>query len=171
MKRSGLYLLAAVLLVPACSDDNPSSPSSPRPTISAELRASNEVPAISNAESSGSGNATVTFEVTRNSAGNITAATATFVVNLSGFPPGTPIRIAHIHNGAAGVNGPIVVDTGLVPGDNLTLPNGSGSFTRTATADPAITQNILANPSAFYFNAHSALNPGGVVRGQLATVQ
>ena len=26
---------------------------------------------------------------------------------------------------------------------------------------------ILANPSAFYFNLHSALNPAGVVRGQL----
>jgi hypothetical protein len=172
MNRFVLYAFAAALVASACADDSPSSPTGqPKPTFSAELLAANENPPIANAESSGAGNATVTFDVTRDSAGNITAATATFVVNLSGFPPGTPIRIAHIHTGGAGVNGAIVVDTGLVPGDNLTLANGSGSFTRTATADPAITQAIIGNPSAFYFNAHSALNPGGVVRGQLAKVQ
>jgi hypothetical protein len=27
---------------------------------------------------------------------------------------------------------------------------------------------ILANPAGYYFNLHSALNPIGVVRGQLA---
>jgi hypothetical protein len=172
MKRFALSVLAAAFVASACSDDSPSSPSGqPKPTFSAELRASNENPPISNAESTGNGNATVTFDVARDSAGNITASTATFVVNLSDFPPGTPIRIAHIHTGAAGVNGAIVVDTQLTPADNLTLANGSGSFIKTATADAAITQSIIDNPSAFYFNAHSALNPGGVVRGQLARVQ
>ena len=34
------------------------------------------------------------------------------------------------------------------------------------TADAA--NAILANPSGFYFNLYSALNPNGVVRGQLA---
>ena len=95
-------------------------------------------------------------------------------MNLSGFPSGTPIRIAHIHSGAAGVNGPIVVDTGLLPGDNLTLADGRGSFTKTATLSGAtldVVSQIIANPSAFYFNAHSAVNPGGVVRGQLDRVQ
>jgi CHRD domain len=172
MKRFAFYVCAVALAASACSDDNPSSPSSqPKPTFSAELRASNENPPISDAESTGAGNATVTFDVTRDSAGNITTSTATFVVNLSSFPPGTPIRIAHIHTGGAGVNGAIVVDTGLTPAENLTLTNGSGSFTKTAPADPAIVQGILTNPSAFYFNAHSALHPGGVVRGQLARVQ
>jgi hypothetical protein len=173
MNRFAVFVFAATLVTAACTDDNPSSPSgSPKPTISAELLASNENPPIANAESSGRGNATVTFDITRGAGGSITAATATFVVNLSDFPPGTPIRIAHIHGGAAGVNGSILVDTGLVPGDNLTLTNGSGSFTRTATVTNFdVLSQILANPSAFYFNAHSALNPGGVVRGQLARVQ
>jgi hypothetical protein len=174
MKCFALIVFAVALVASACSDDNPSSPSGPKSTFSAELRASNENPPISNAESTGAGNATVTFDLTRDSAGNLTGGTATFVVNLSGFPPGTPIRIAHIHIGAAGVNGAIVVDTGLTPGDNLTLANGSGSFTKSPTLTGAsldVVNQILANPSAFYFNAHSALNPGGVVRGQLARVQ
>ena len=172
MKRLALCVLAVAAIASACTDDNPSSPGQPQPTFSAELRASNENPPITNAESTGAGNATVSFEITRGSAGNITAANATFVVNLSGFPPGTPIRIAHIHTGGAGVNGAIVVDTGLVPGDNLTLADGSGSFTRTAAVTNLdVLSQIIANPSAFYFNAHSAVNPGGVVRGQLVKVQ
>jgi hypothetical protein len=172
MKRFALCVIAVTLIASACTDDNPSSPSGPQPTFSAELRASNENPPIAGAESSGAGNATVSFDITRGSAGNITAATAKFVVNLSGFPPGTPIRIAHIHTGGAGVNGAIVVDTGLVPGDNLTLADGTGSLTRTATVTNLdVLSQIIANPSAFYFNAHSALNPGGVVRGQLVRVQ
>src|SRR5436309_9982429 len=174
MKRLTLAILALAFVASACSSDSsPSSASSqPKPTFTADLKASNENPPISGAESTGAGNSTITFDLTRDSAGNITAVTATFVVNLSGFPPGTPIRIAHIHTGAAGVNGAIVVDTTLTPTENVTLANGSGSFTRTnPSADPSIVQSIIANPSAFYFNAHSVLHPGGVVRGQLARVQ
>jgi hypothetical protein len=40
-----------------------------------------------------------------------------------------------------------------------------------STVDPAVAQNIINNPSAFYFNIHSTLNPGGVARGQLVKVQ
>jgi hypothetical protein len=29
---------------------------------------------------------------------------------------------------------------------------------------------IIANPAGFYFNVHTALNPGGAVRGQLSRV-
>jgi hypothetical protein len=172
MKRFFFSAIALAFAASACTSDTASSPSSPKPTFSAELRASNESPAITDAEATGGGNATVTFDLTRNAAGNVTAASATFVVNLSGFPPGTPIRIAHIHTGAAGVNGAIVVDTTLTPAENVMLANGSGSFTKTnSSADPSIVQSIIANPSAFYFNAHSVLHPGGVVRGQLAKVQ
>jgi hypothetical protein len=172
MKRFVFSAIALAFVASACTSDSPSSPSEPKPTFSAELRASNENPPITDAEATGGGNATVTFDLTRNAAGIVTAASATFVVNLSGFPPGTPIRIAHIHTGAAGVNGAIVVDTGLTPGDNLTLSNGSGSLTKTnPSADVSIVQSIINNPSAFYFNAHSVLHPGGVVRGQLDRVQ
>jgi CHRD domain len=170
MNRFVLSIIALAFVASACTD-SASSPSEPQPTLSALLLASNEVPAITNAESTGTGNATVTFDLTRDASGNITAAAATFVVNLSGFPSGTPIRVAHIHPGAAGINGPVLLDTGLIPGDNLTLANGSGSFTKTVTTTPAIASSIISNPSGFYFNAHSLLNPGGVVRGQLVRVQ
>jgi hypothetical protein len=94
----------------------------------------------------------------------------TFVVNLSGFPAGTPINIAHIHTGATGVNGAVLVSTTLAAGE-VVLATGSGSFTKTATGvDAAVAQSIVNNPAGFYFNAHSTLNGGGVVRGQLVKV-
>ena len=173
MKRIVFSAITLAFVASACTD-SPSSPSQPKPTFSALLKTSNENPPITGAEATGTGNSTMTFDVTRDSSGNITAATVTFVVNLSGFPPGTPIRIAHIHTGGASVNGAVVIDTGLTPGDGLTLADGSGSFIRTATVASTsfgIVNQILANPSAFYFNAHTLVNAGGVVRGQLDRVQ
>ena len=51
MRRLALFALALSLGAPACNDDNPVGPSSSGPIVfTAELRASNEVPAIGNAE-------------------------------------------------------------------------------------------------------------------------
>ncbi len=137
-----------------------------RPVFTATLSPASENPPIVGAEASGSGTATVTFDVTKDAAGNVTASTATFAVTLTGFPAGTPINAAHIHPGAAGVNGGVLVSTTLAPGE-VVLANGSGSFTKVNNVDPAVTQNILNNPAGFYFNVHSTANPGGVARGQL----
>jgi hypothetical protein len=127
------------------------------------------VPPIVGAEAGGSGTATITFDVAKDAAGNITSGTATFVVNLTGFPPGPPINIAHIHQAAAGTTGSVVFSTLLQASDAVTLTNGSGTFTKAGIAppDPAIFQAVINNPAAFYFNVHSTLNPGGVARGQL----
>jgi len=55
----------------------------------------------------------------------------------------------------------------------VTIASGSVSFERSGiVVSPVdIATQILANPAGFYFNSHSALNPGGVVRGQLVRVQ
>jgi hypothetical protein len=168
MKRLSVPAIALVLLAAGCTKNS----TSPNPTVSlqpvftAALSPANEVPAIVGAEASGSGTATITFDVTKDAAGNITVATATFVVNLSGFPAGTPINVAHIHPGAAGTNGSVLVNTTLAAGQ-VVLTGGSGSFTRSVSVDPAVTQSILNNPAGFYFNVHSTINSGGVARGQL----
>ena len=52
------------------------------------------------------------------------------------------------------------------------MPTGSGSFTKTGvTTSAANLTAILANPGGFYFNIHTAANPGGVARGQLNRIQ
>jgi hypothetical protein len=174
MKRSALTVLTIAFFAAGCgSSTSPTSTNTPaKPTFTAALSTANEVPPITNAEAGGSGTATITFDITRDANNNITAATANFTVNLTGFPANTPINIAHIHQGAAGTNGSVVVNTTLAAGQ-VVLANGSGSFTRSGLAvTPVDLMNqILTNPAGFYFNAHTTLNPGGVVRGQLVRVQ
>jgi hypothetical protein len=174
MKRLFLVSFGFSLLAVGCSSSSPSTPSTTKPTFTAVLQPSNEVPPVSNAESTGSGNVTITFDVNKDAQGNITSGTATFVVTLTGFPSGTPINIAHIHQAPAGTNGSIIFSTGLAAGE-VTLANGSGSFTKAGVApsggDPSIFQAIMNNPSGFYFNVHSTLNPAGVSRGQLVRIQ
>jgi hypothetical protein len=93
------------------------------------------------------------------------------MVNLSGFPAGTPVNMAHIHQAAVGQNGNVVVSTTLAPGEVM-LNNGSGTFTRSGIAvTPDVANQILNNPAGFYFNIHSTLNPGGAARGQLSRVR
>jgi hypothetical protein len=166
VKHLSAFAVALSLLAFGCSKDNATAPSATNPSFTASLSPLNEVPPIANAESVGRGTVTVTINPTYNG-GNLTAATATFVVNLTGFPANTPINAAHIHPGAAGVNGGVLVSTGLNAGE-VVLAGGSGNFTRgPVTMLPEVAQQIINTPEAYYFNVHSALNPGGVARGQL----
>lgn len=152
----------------ACDDDGPTDPSGqPDPEFRATLSSANEVPPVSNAEAGASGVMNVTFVVTRDGAGAITGGTASFNGTLTGFPAGTAITAAHIHTGSAGVNGGVLVNLALSPGE-VTLANGSGTIVKNNIALTAdIANQIVGNPAAFYFNAHTAANPGGAVRGQL----
>jgi len=168
-----LAFVVSLAVVSACGgSDSPSTPSgSGTQTFTTALRPSEEVPPITGAESAGSGTATITLNTTKDSSGNITSATATFVVNLNGFPAGTPVNMAHIHQAAAGQAGNVVVSTTLAPGE-VTLSGGSGSFTRSGIAvTPDIASQLMTNPAGFYFNIHTTLNPGGVARGQLVRGQ
>ncbi len=127
--------------------------------FTAQLLASNEVPPVSNADANAFGNVTVTLDTTAN--------TARFDVSVNQVA--SPVLIlSHIHEGVAGVNGPIRVDSGLSPANPVSLVNGSASFTRSnLPVATDVRDRLLANPAGFYFNVHSSLNPGGVVRGQL----
>jgi hypothetical protein len=171
MKRLSVLAVALAMMAAGCSKDSSTSPTTPtpatNPVFTAALSAANEVPPITNAESGVTGTANITLNTTRDGAGNVTAATATFGVTLGGFPAGSTVNIAHIHPGVAGVNGSVLVNTGLTAGE-VTVAGGLTSFTKSGiSVDPAVAQQIINNPAAFYFNVHSSLNPGGVARGQL----
>jgi hypothetical protein len=170
MKRLTLVVFG-LLLTAGCS----SSSSTPSTTqagttttrFTATLSPAQETPPISNSENVGSGTSTMDFNITRDATGAMTAATVNFTATMSGFPATTVVNIAHIHTGAAGVSGGILISTTVNPGE-VTLTNGAGTFTRVAV--PVKTtdmQAILDNPAGFYFNIHTQANPGGVMRGQL----
>jgi hypothetical protein len=168
MKRA--YVFFAVLVLAAgCSDSNTApAPDNNRPQFVANLLPSNEVPPITGAEATGSGAATTTFNLTRDGAGAITAATVDFRVELSGFPSSAAITNAHIHTGAAGLNGAVLVNA-QAAGGTVVLTNGVGTFERAALPITAAqAQSIINNPAGFYFNVHTQANPGGVIRGQLS---
>src|SRR3954462_9085208 len=66
--------------------------------------------------------------------------------------------LAHIHKGAAGVNGPVVVP--------LTPPTTGdpGAWSGCVTADPALLKDIQRHPSDYYVNVHTTAFPGGAAR-------
>lgn len=66
---------------------------------------------------------------------------------------------AHIHRGLLGASGPVVVPFAAP------FVNGVASGTTAVTA--ALAAEILANPSGFYVNVHTAEFPAGAVRGVL----
>ena len=66
---------------------------------------------------------------------------------------------AHIHRGAAGVNGPPVV--------NLDPPDNDGDEDDCDQVGDALADEIQANPAGFYVNVHTAEHPEGAIRGQL----
>ncbi len=70
---------------------------------------------------------------------------------------------AHVHTGAAGVNGPVLV--GLSP----TFSNGQA--TGMVTADAATVAAIEAAPDLYYVNIHTGDFPSGAIRGQLAPTE
>jgi len=172
MTRLSALAVAAALFAVGCSSSStsPSTTTPTNPTFTAQISPANENPPITNSESTVTGNASMTFLTTKDAAGNITAASVTFVVNMTGLPAGSTVNIAHIHEAPVGVNGSVVISTTLAAGD-VTVTNGVLSFTKTnPNADVAVVQRILNNPAGFYFNVHTTLNPGGVARGQLQRV-
>ncbi len=135
--------------------------------FTADLKTSNEVPAIANAEATCTGKGTFTLNTTKDASGTITAANAVFETDVTGCPAGTEINIGHIHKAAAGANGGVVVNSGLAKGE-LTLTAGAGKINKTQpTVDGVLATDIIANPASYYMNWHSTLNGGGVLRGQL----
>ena len=80
-------------------------------------------------------------------------------------------RMAHIHKGKFGENGPVVA--------NLAWPqNGQAADCLDARVRPAqfpggdhVVADILANPSEYYVNVHNAEFKAGAIRGQLRVAE
>jgi CHRD domain-containing protein len=67
----------------------------------------------------------------------------------------------HLHQGAAGVNGPMAVE--LNPGFTGEVLDGS------IPVDSDLATRVLSNPGQYYVKLHSLKFPGGAIRGQLHT--
>jgi hypothetical protein len=167
MKRFAILACAALLTAGGCGSNNTNGPSDQPTVFTVPLLAANETPPTGK-EPNASGTATITMNTVKDSSGTVTSGTIDFNVSLTGFPNNTTLTAAHIHTGASGVPGAVLIGTGLSAADNVVLTNGSGTFSKTGVpAGASDLQNILNNPAGFYFNVHTQASPGGAVRGQL----
>ncbi|MEO6145400.1 MAG: CHRD domain-containing protein [Dermatophilaceae bacterium] len=113
--------------------------------FTANLSGTNEVPA---GDAGLTGNATVTVDT---SSGKVCAKVTSSVKGAAAM---------HIHKGAKGANGAVVVtlDVKAINGASLC-----------ATVTPAVAKAIAADPAGYYVNIHTPAAPGGALRGQLAS--
>lgn len=111
--------------------------------IKVTLSGANEVPPVTTA-AAGSGTVTVGMD------GAVSGGVST---------SGIAATAAHIHEAAAGKNGPVVVPM-TKSGDNMWVIGAGAKLTEAQMAS--------LKAGNLYVNVHSAANPGGELRGQLA---
>jgi uncharacterized protein (TIGR03437 family) len=126
-----------------------------------------------------SGIATVTALRAFDSTGKVAIAEAIFHLEYTGFDPGVIFTGFHIHNGGAGINGPVVLNTGIsgtanVPADasgtgNLTYEIPVASTDAAFATEVGTINGLFTTPSNHYINIHTTTFGGGVMRDQLKT--
>jgi hypothetical protein len=142
MKNSALILALAAVFAAGCSQMSDMMHSDGSKGQQVNLTGSNEVPAVM---SPASGTGTVTIAADCSVTARITVA-------------GMTATASHIHQGALGANGPVIVPF-VKDGDNIFVaPPGAKMNEEQCKAFKA---------GNTYVNVHSARNPGGEIRAQL----
>lgn len=96
----------------------------------------------------GSGQGSLTFDVTRDSTGAVASAKAVFYVNYRFQGGSETITGLTLRQGAKGETGSVVLDSGL---STFTDPDGTGNVTQVVASVPApLVQSVLANPRGYY---------------------
>jgi uncharacterized protein (TIGR03437 family) len=129
-----------------------------------------EVPPITDLNAGGG--FLVTFNINRDASGNITGGTANFLGQVQ-FPSTVTIVGLHIHEGPAGTNGPVRIDTGITAANPVVILGGTGIVAppTVASVDAMVLTRLLANPANFYINLHTTVHPSGAIRSQLVRTE
>jgi hypothetical protein len=157
--RTVIIVLSAVALVAAGLGGTAALGDDGKSKLKARLTGAQEVPP---ADPDGEGKAKIKIDV---DAGKL-------CFDLEFSDTGTPNR-GHIHQGARGVNGPIVVpffelrSTDAPATDPRHDELEEGEFDDCVTADTTLLRDIADDPEGYYVNLHNARFPGGSIRGQL----
>lgn len=159
---AGLVAVAALGVVGSATAKKPAL--SATPVFKLNLKGSQEVPP--NKDQKGSARGSVTFDLTRNASGAITSGDVVFSFNYS-FASATTVTGLHIHQGAKGATGGIVIGAALSANDAADA-DGVGNITSVVTGtSPETLQAILDNPRAYYVNLHTPAHAGGALREQM----
>lgn len=149
-------LVAGALLVPGIVDANArrnaggsaQDQAASERTLTAVLSGAEEVSAagaLGAGDLDGSGVATITLDRVSET---ICVDSATAGIDA--------VTLTHIHQGAAGVSGPVVVDF---------VPAGLGALSKCVVSTAALIDQIAGNPAGFYYNVHTTAFKAGAVRG------
>ena len=110
--------------------------------VKVTLGGDQEVPAV---KTSASGSGTITVNADKTVSGSVDTT-------------GVAGTMAHIHNGAAGANGPVIIPL---------TKSGDNAWSVPAGAKLTDEQYAAYKAGGLYVNVHSAANKGGEIRGQL----
>jgi hypothetical protein len=156
--------VVALLVIGAAGGAQAKKPSlSATPVFKLHLKPSQEVPRVEGLKADAVGH--VTFDLTRNTAGAITSGEVIFYFNYK-FPGPVTISGLHIHVGAKGTNGIVVVDSGTPEAPDA---DGQGNLTKVVSGSPDTLKAILDNPRNYYVNLHTTTPafPDGALRQQM----
>jgi len=137
-----LVIPLALLIVVGCSTTNGSS----QEGLKVALSGSQEVPPV---KTSATGSATVMIKSDRSVSGSITTT-------------GIDAIAAHIHEGEAGKNGPVIVPFAKA---------SDGTWSIAPGAKLSETQYASYLAGNLYVNVHSAANKAGEIRGQIKPIK
>lgn len=140
MKNSALILAVAALFAAGCSQMSDMMKGDKGENVT--LNSSSEVPAVTSS-ASGTGTVTVASDCSVTAKITVTGMTAT---------------ASHIHQGARGANGPVIVPF---------VKEGDNTFVAAPGAKMTEEQCKAYKAGNTYVNVHSAKNPGGEIRAQL----
>ena len=139
---SPIILALVLLIVVGCAATNGSSPQGIKVTLSGDQ----EVPPV---KTSASGSATFVISSDKSVSGRVMTS-------------GIEATAAHLHEGAKGANGPVIVPL-TKTADNTWSASAGAKLT-----DPQYASYLAGN---LYVNVHSAANKGGEIRAQLTPVK
>ena len=138
--RTAWLPLSAALIIAVCMFGTYSN-TAVAAGVKVTLTGDQEVPPV---KSTGSGSGTIIIGADKSVSGSVTTT-------------GIAGNAAHIHEAAAGKNGPVIIPL-IKNGDTYTVPAGS----KLSDAQYASFQG-----GNLYVNVHTAANPNGEIRGQL----
>ena len=136
---------AATSAAPTSAAPSSAAPAAAGTTFTVDLTGAVEVPGPGDPD--GAGQAKVTLDAA--------AGTVCYTLTVTGVDP---LAAGHIHEGAAGAAGPVVVP--LFAG---AAPTGETCV----DADAALVKRIVADPTGFYVNVHNDAYKAGALRAQL----
>lgn len=142
LKRTKLSMLASIALTVVVTAGCATSMGM-KQGANVYLDGKNEIPPV-NTAAKGSGTIVVLSD--KSVSGSVTTS-------------GVEGKAAHIHEGAPGVNGPVSVGLTKTADNTWSVPAGA------RLTDAQYASYLAGN---LYVNVHSAANPGGEIRGQLA---